>query len=114
MDDQKKHLLRQLPKMDEILLALEKKGTFARYGRDFILSAGRTVVAELRESILAPGGGAAGMPPLEELTARVEEKLDAMRRYRLRKVVNATGVVLHTNLGRSPLCEEALAHMVGV
>ncbi len=114
MDDQKKDLLKQLPKMDDILLALEKKGAFAQDGRDYIVAAARTVVAALRESILAPGGKAAKIPPLDVIVGRVEEKLAAMRQFRLRKVVNATGVVLHTNLGRSPLCQDALARIIEV
>lgn len=114
MDDQKKDLLKQLPKMDDILLALEKKGAFARDGRDYIVAAGRTVVSELREAVLTPGGKIAKIPSLDVIVGRVEAKLDAMRRFRLRKVVNATGVVLHTNLGRSPLCKEALARIIEV
>ncbi len=114
MDDQKKDLLKQLPKMDDILLALEKKGAFARDGRDFIVAAGRAVVSELREAILAPVGKVAKIPSMDVMVGRVETKLDAMHRFRLRKVVNATGVVLHTNLGRSPLCKEALARIIEV
>jgi L-seryl-tRNA(Ser) seleniumtransferase len=114
MDDQKKNLLKQLPKMDDILLALEKRGAFDRDGRDFVVAAGRSVVSDLREAILKPEGKTTSMPALEIIVDRVEDKLAAMRRYRLRKVVNATGVVLHTNLGRSPLCTEALARIVAV
>jgi len=114
MDDQKKDLLKQLPKMDDLLLALEKKGAFARDGRDFIVAAGRAVVSELREAILVPVGKVAKIPSLDVIVGRVEAKLDAMRRFRLRKVVNATGVVLHTNLGRSPLCQDAIARITEV
>lgn len=114
MDDQKKDLLKQLPKMDDILLALEKKGAFARDGRDFIVAAGRAVVSELREAILAPAGKVSKIPSMDVMVGRVEAKLDAMHRFRLRKVVNATGVVLHTNLGRSPLCKDALARIIEV
>ena len=114
MDDQKKDLLKQLPKMDDILLALEKKGAFARDGRDFIVAAGRAVVSEMREAILAPAGKVSKIPSMDVMVGRVEAKLDAMHRFRLRKVVNATGVVLHTNLGRSPLCKDALARIIEV
>ena len=114
MDDQKKDLLKQLPKMDEILLALEKKGALSQDGRDYIVAAGRAVVGDLRESILAPAGKVVKMPSLDVIVGRVEEKLAGMHRFRLKKVVNATGVVLHTNLGRSPLCAEALVRVIEV
>jgi L-seryl-tRNA(Ser) seleniumtransferase len=114
MDDQKKDLLKQLPKMDDILLALEKKGALAKDGRDYIVAASRAVVGDLREAILAPSGKVAKIPSLDTLVGKVEEKLAGMHRFRLKKVVNATGVVLHTNLGRSPLCAEALARIVEV
>jgi L-seryl-tRNA(Ser) seleniumtransferase len=114
MDDQKKDLLKQLPKMDEILLALEKKGALAQDGRDYIVAASRAVVGDLRESILAPAGKVTKIPSLDVMVGKVEEKLAGMHRFRLKKVVNATGVVLHTNLGRSPLCAEALARVVAV
>ncbi|MBN1545385.1 MAG: L-seryl-tRNA(Sec) selenium transferase, partial [Syntrophaceae bacterium] len=114
MDERKKDLLKLLPKMDDILLTLEKKGAFVKDSRDYIVSAGREVVGELREAILAPSGKIASVPSLEAIVGRVEEKLAGMRRFRLKKVINATGVVLHTNLGRSPLCAEALARVVEV
>ncbi|HQA83635.1 MAG TPA: L-seryl-tRNA(Sec) selenium transferase, partial [Syntrophales bacterium] len=114
MDERKKDLLKHLPKIDELLLALEKKGAFSQNGRDYLVAASRAVVEELREAILASPGNMTEMPRLDDVAGKVEERLTAMHRFRLRKVVNATGVVLHTNLGRSPLCGDALERLMEV
>ena len=63
------------------------------------------VLDELRQ---AASDGAA-VPPDDELLARVAARLEAAAEPTLRPVVNATGVVLHTNLGRAPLAEAAIA-----
>ena len=114
MDDQKKDLLKHLPKIDELLLALEKKGSFLQNGRDYLVAASRAVVEELRAAILSSPGSMTKMPHLNDVVGRVEKRMATMHRFRLRKVVNATGVVLHTNLGRSPLCGEAMERLIEV
>ena len=114
MNDQKKDLLKHLPKIDELLLALEKEGAFLKNGRDYLVAASRAVVGELRETILSTTESMTRMPRLDDVVKRVEERLATMHRFRLRKVINATGVVLHTNLGRSPLCGEALERLTAV
>jgi L-seryl-tRNA(Ser) seleniumtransferase len=69
------------------------------------VDAARTVIDRAREEIEA------GADP-GDLAARLREELADARRPRLRRVLNATGVVIHTNLGRAPLAEEALARVV--
>src|SRR5213078_1182989 len=53
------------------------------------------------------------VPPEDEVLRRVAARLEAVSAPRLVRVVNASGVVLHTNLGRAPLAEEAIAALVG-
>jgi L-seryl-tRNA(Ser) seleniumtransferase len=84
--------LRDLPSVDE--LAREVKDPLA-------VEAARDVLARAREEIRAaadPG----------DLAARLRETLAALRRPSIRRVHNATGVLVHTNLGRAPLAAEAL------
>jgi L-seryl-tRNA(Ser) seleniumtransferase len=90
--------LRDLPSVDE--LAREFSDPLA-------VDAARVVLARAREEIRA------GTDP-GDLTARLEDELAAVRRPMLRRVVNATGVLVHTNLGRAPLAAAALARAVDV
>jgi L-seryl-tRNA(Ser) seleniumtransferase len=87
--------LRDLPSVDEL----------AR-GRDdpLAVDAARSVLERAREEIRA------GAEP-GDLDVRLEEELRALRAPSLRRVLNATGVIIHTNLGRAPLAEAALDHV---
>jgi L-seryl-tRNA(Ser) seleniumtransferase len=87
--------LRDLPSVDEL----------ARDAGDpLAVDAARVVLARAREEIRA--GGEPG-----DLAGRLREELARARAPRLRRVLNATGVVVHTNLGRAPLAPEALARV---
>ncbi len=110
MDEQKKELLRGLPKIDEMLLLLEKEEGVAAMPREIVKEACRGVVESLRDQILADKGHGAEwrLPTPEAAAAQAARSLADFGRYRLRRVINATGVILHTNLGRAPLCPEAL------
>ncbi len=106
----RKELLKKLPKIDEIMFILEKSGTLERAPRDIVLSTCRFVVGDVRELILSAKEDDVSIrvPSLDEVAATVVEKIENIRRYSFRRVVNATGIILHTNLGRAPLCKEAL------
>ena len=84
--------LRDLPSVDE--LARGKDDPLA-------VDAARIVLARAREEIQA------GADP-GDLEARLRDELETARTARLRRTLNATGVVVHTNLGRAPLAEAAL------
>jgi len=88
--------LRDLPSVDE--LARESDDPLA-------VDAARTVIARARETIRR------GAEP-GDLTALLREELASARRPALRRVVNATGVIVHTNLGRAPLAAAALQHAI--
>jgi L-seryl-tRNA(Ser) seleniumtransferase len=113
MDEHKKELLKSLPKIDEMMLLLEKSEGIAGFPRELVKEVCRSVVEALRDRILAnqEKGGELGLPTKEESAQRAEQILEGFSRYRLKRVINATGVILHTNLGRAPLCREALERM---
>lgn len=90
-----KDKLRDLPAVHEVLEGLFP--ALARFPRALVAAETRRALDELRAEILA---GAAPGPPVE---VRVQNALAALERPSLRRVINATGVVLHTNLGRAPL-----------
>ncbi len=108
--------LKKLPKIDEIMLVLKKKGILEKAPRDVVLSACRSVVGNIRELILSAKEDDTNIhvPPLDEVTDTVVERIDSLRRYSLRRVVNATGIILHTNLGRAPLGKDALERILEV
>ena len=90
--------LRDLPSVDE--LAREA-------GDPLAVDAARAVIDRAREEI--QDGADPG-----DLAARLREELADARRPRLRRVLNATGVIVHTNLGRAPLAEEAVERVAEV
>jgi L-seryl-tRNA(Ser) seleniumtransferase len=116
MDDHRKELLKNLPKIDDVLLILEKQGLFEGTAKEIVKEVCRSVVGDLRERILSGKEDLAEwrMPLIEQVADRVREQVELLHRPRLRRVVNATGIILHTNLGRSPLCPQAVAAIVEV
>jgi len=88
--------LRDLPPVDQVLAGLAHLEQ--RFPRKLIVAEVRRVLDNLREEIRA--GRAVS---LESLEARVERNLARLEQPSQRHVINATGVVLHTNLGRAPL-----------
>jgi L-seryl-tRNA(Ser) seleniumtransferase len=116
MDEQKKEMLKKLPKIDEIILLLEKQDIYSLAPRDIVIASCRKVVQDLRGKIVNAKKKipAESFPDAAAVAGEVERSIKGLYRYSLRRVVNATGVILHTNLGRAPLCPEALQRIVEV
>lgn len=102
-------LLRQIPAVDELLTRPALRALEAHAGRRLVREAARQVLAQLRVHIMA---GETGAPSVEEIETQVVEATGAASEFSLCPVINASGVILHTNLGRAPLAEEALRHVV--
>jgi L-seryl-tRNA(Ser) seleniumtransferase len=96
--------LRQLPSVDELLAREEVTALVHEHGRVVVLRAARGAVADARAEILSGANSAAVGG---DWAVRVRERVEAAMVPSLRRVINATGVVLHTNLGRAPLSEAA-------
>jgi len=90
---------RKLPRADHLLAAAERAGFVTRLGREPVMAAVRAELELHRRSVLA----GAPCPAPEAIEAAVLSRLAAAAPGSLRRVVNATGVVVHTNLGRAPL-----------
>ena len=87
----------------------------AREGHAATLAAARSVLGDLRARIAAGSMGEAEIAAaVEGSPVEIARRLQAEMAYSLRPVINATGVILHTNLGRAPLSNEALRHVVEV
>lgn len=88
--------LRSLPSVDEVVALLGDLRD--RFPRRLVVEEARRVLEALRREVLAGRSPEAASAP-----ARVRAALEALAAPSLRRVINATGVVLHTNLGRAPL-----------
>lgn len=117
MNNTTRDLLKTLPKIDEILLILDQDGSFEGVSRDILVGKCRQVVEEMRTAILdadKDGKRAPDPPSADDAAQEARKRLLALYTPRLRRVVNATGIILHTNLGRAPLCAEALHRITAV
>ena len=108
----KSELFRKLPSLDELLHQPELGFLVEREGHPAAADAARTVLARLREEISAEHLDSAAVDlALAGLPQAIERQLQHSLGYSLRPVINATGVILHTNLGRAPLSSSAIEHI---
>ncbi|MBW2525233.1 MAG: L-seryl-tRNA(Sec) selenium transferase [Deltaproteobacteria bacterium] len=98
--------LRQIPAVHVLVESPALAEAVAEYGREAVVQAARAVLAEARDETRRSGQA----PNAERLAAAVAERL-SVRPTLYRSVLNATGVVLHTNLGRAPMPEAAWVAM---
>lgn len=96
-------LLRQIPKIDDLLRALDTK--CSKYPAKLLTELAREVTEELRDSIRL--GKTQQIPAMAELCQQICLRAETSSLPNLREIVNATGITIHTNLGRSCLSEEA-------
>ena len=97
-------VFRRLPSTDRVLSAPRLEPLVRRYSRAALAEVARAVLQDARTGI----GLGAPAPQLDEVLRRVEGVVAARYELPLRPVINATGVIIHTNLGRAPLSDDAL------
>lgn len=114
----KKEALRRIPPVNELLSNSEVMFLVEQYGRALVIAAIELIADEYRENVTsvtdepsAEMRSGTRREIAEYLVVRLKRKIEEQHGSRLKKVINATGIVLHTNLGRSPLPEEAVALM---
>ncbi|MGC8828091.1 MAG: L-seryl-tRNA(Sec) selenium transferase, partial [Anaerolineae bacterium] len=100
--------LRRLPSVDRLLQEPGISGLIQASGRELVVDIVREVLESARHAILA----GEPCPSTEALIAAITHSLADALRPTLRRVINATGVIIHTNLGRSPLSEAARRAMI--
>lgn len=96
--------LRQLPSVDKLLNLPQTTCLIEKFGRGQVLEAIQDELANIRAN---PDGYDPGLP-VASILARLGDRLEEQNRSSLVRVINASGVVLHTNLGRAPLSESAI------
>ncbi len=107
-------LLREIPSVDELLGRAQLVALAERAGRGVVTQAARNVLADLRARLKSGANGSGSAEAslrIEAIEARVAADVEALLAPSLRRVINATGVILHTNLGRAPLAATAIAQI---
>jgi L-seryl-tRNA(Ser) seleniumtransferase len=105
-------LYRKLPSVDELQRNPELVALASKEGQVPVTDAARAVLATLRQEIAAGRLDANGVDlALSGLADAVRRRVRQALQPSLCSVINATGVILHTNLGRAPLAESALEHV---
>lgn len=108
MNSDPQALLRQIPKIDRVLLEPRVAGLVESHGRALVVEAIRQSTEALRARALAGEGSPDGNGDLlAAVTAEVARRVEAASQRSLRRAINATGVVLHTGLGRAVLSRAA-------
>ena len=102
--------LRQIPSIDRLLGEQTVLPLLAAYGREQTVSGLRATLDAVRAEVQ----DGADVPDAAALAARTDDLLQARLSPTLRRVINATGVIIHTNLGRAPLSAAAQAAMEAV
>jgi len=115
MDDGHRQLLRQLPSVDELILFFQEHPLAAELPRTILVKAIRQTLAEVRRQLLELSPDT--LPERvdrEWLLAQIQQQVRQSQSFRLLRVINATGVIIHTNLGRSPLAQAAMEQIAAV
>ena len=104
----KQSLLRDLPSVDRILKSETIREKLETCPKSFVLKAARMAIDQFRCGIIE---GDSPCPDTDEIVSTVMEILQGISGYNLKPVINATGVVIHTNLGRAPLPKAVLENV---
>ena len=102
--------LRQLPAVHVLLNSPEGQALAAKYGHNLVAEAAGSILEKWRKRLteLTPEGRSlVATPELLGLSREIENYLEKLWAPHYQRVVNATGIILHTNLGRSLICQQA-------
>ena len=114
-DETLQQLFRALPSVNDILLLPACSSLLDTHPRGAVLRRAREALAAMRSEISSGLHSESSLKQsITHLPEEIANRLTASARYSLRPVINATGVILHTNLGRAPLSARALRHVVEV
>jgi L-seryl-tRNA(Ser) seleniumtransferase len=103
------NLLRQIPSVDELLAQPRLASLAQQVDRNILVEVTRTVLAEVRSTIAGSESSVALMAPDRvSLEQRITHMVERILSRSLQPVINATGVILHTNLGRAPITAAAI------
>jgi L-seryl-tRNA(Ser) seleniumtransferase len=107
------NLLRNIPSVGELLEKPQLKMLVDRVSHNVVVSRARNYLDELRNQLQTAAGDVV-LPSASELADRIAQRILQGDEPKLRPVINATGILLHTGLGRAPLAVEAIEEMVAM
>ena len=112
----KKNILRSIPAVDEVLNQPSIQELIVVFSRKLVLTIIRDELENLRKKILAQEAVSSlnQETNLKILVEQIAQKAKSNNLLHLRKVINATGIIIHTNLGRAPLLRRAVENIGGV
>ncbi|MDD3268242.1 MAG: L-seryl-tRNA(Sec) selenium transferase [Syntrophomonadaceae bacterium] len=102
---------RKIPAIDELLLHEKTVWLIGKYKREFVVDMLRRATDELRRDLSASPKECTKEELMELIVNKMEKNVARLLQGTLQKVINGTGVVLHTNLGRAPLSEGAINYL---
>lgn len=109
MTDNRAEMFKMIPAVDRLLESPSLEGIRAGYPRGLIVKAIQEVLGDLRKRIESDKEGVDPYElSVESVSREVAKKVELLNQSSLRRVINATGVVIHTNLGRSILAERVI------
>ena len=106
--------LRAIPSVDRILQQPALRESLQEHGQAFVTGVVRENIAAVREAMRAEGDAVSMRVGVEDIVRCVQSRIEELLAPSIRPVLNLTGTVLHTNLGRAPLPPEALQEMAKV
>lgn len=104
----------RIPKVDVLLEDEKIRELTEQYSYDTVLEAVREELDKLRALIGTCEDEAEGIREIEQLSVRIQEAVKAMHTPNMRTVINGTGTILHTNLGRAPIGERHMRHIADI
>ncbi len=108
-------MLRHLPSVDALLQTEAIGDALARYPRRLVIESIRQTLDGIRKHLIEDDAGFSGTEPeTSDVIAAILKRIEILDRFTLRHAINATGVIVHTNLGRSPLPPEAVERIRSV
>ena len=107
-------LYRSIPKVDVLLEQEEIKAGIEKYGREIVVDAIRIETDSLRKFIGTCESEDVAKDAIANVTASILARAEKMMMPNMKKIINATGTILHTNLGRAPIGMEHMQHIAEI
>ena len=107
-------LYRSIPKVDILLEKEEIQNAIEEYGREIVMEAIREEMEGLRAYIGTCEDEKAALDKIESLTEQILRYVKKVNTPNMRMVINGTGTILHTNLGRAPISQEHMAKLSNI